>query len=171
MKRHVIVLALIGALLLGVMSPSVAVPASAASHARSHPALFDKTRFLAHAGLAYFAFHHFVYKRWKEGGFKAGASHRTTNIIKAGIALLFTYHELKKAYDIAKSCHSKILCTLSKPLSALITKANAVANQLRGGQFSTSQVQDLTNSANSFSEQATKGGISIKDIPVFPAGA
>jgi hypothetical protein len=73
------------------------------SHSQAHPALFDKTRFVLHLGLAYFAFHHFVYKPYKAGSFKAGASHRTTSIIKAGVALLITYHELKRHTTLPKA--------------------------------------------------------------------
>lgn len=170
MKKHLVALTLVVALLAGAVSPSLGGTASAANRMQSHPALFDKTRFVLHLGLAYFAFHHFVYNRYKSGQFKAGAPGRTRHIIEAGAALVFTAYELNKAYGIAKSCNSHILCTLSKPLSSLVNKANGVGNKLKGGQFSQSEVTDVVNSANGFSQQATKNGISIKDIKVFVPG-
>lgn len=171
MKKNLVLAGFLVALLAGIFLPSAGGAARAASHSPSHPALFDKTRVALHLGLAYFAFHHFVYARWKNGSFKAGASHRTTNILKAGVALLFTYHELKKAYDIAKGSSSHLLQVLVKPMSGLINKSKSVADRLRGGQYSDAEVQDITNAANSFSQTATKNGVSIKDVPVFPTGA
>jgi len=170
MKRAVLVVTLLAALLAGALAPSTVGTVSASSQVRSHPALFDKTRFVFHLGLAYFAFHHFVYTRYKNGEFKAGASGRTRHIIEAGVALVFTAHELSVAYGIAKSCHSHVLCVLSKPLSSLVNKSNTVGNKLKGGQFSQSEVSDVINSANGFSQQATKNGISIKDIKIFVPG-
>jgi hypothetical protein len=170
MKRTILTLGLLLALLGGALSPSPTGTARAAPHQHAPPAIFDKTRFALHLGLAYFAFHHFVYSRWKDGSFKPGAAHRTLNIVKAGVALLFTYHELKKAYDIAHGSSSGVLRALVKPLDALVTKANAVANRLRGGQYSDAEVSGLVNASNSFSQQATHNGISIKDIKVFVPG-
>jgi hypothetical protein len=53
---------------------------------------FDKTKFALHAGLAFGAFHHFIY-----GPFKAGGLHGVAPLAKAGAAGLFTVHELKLA--------------------------------------------------------------------------
>ena len=166
MKRRLIPVLFLAALLCSTVLPLATGTAEASTHQAAHPALFDKTRFALHLGLAYFAFHHFVYNPYKAGSFKAGASHRTTSILKAGAALLVTYHELKKAYDIAKGSSSGLLRALVKPLTGLINTANAVANKLRSGQYSDAEVKNVVNSANAFSKQATHNGISIKDIPV-----
>jgi hypothetical protein len=170
-KKQLLVFGLVGALLIGALSPALAGSVSAApavqSHTQAHPALFDKTRFVIHLGLAYFAFHHFVYNPYKAGSFKSGASHRTVSILKAGAALLVTYHELKVAYDIAKGSSSGVLRTLSKPMTGLIATANRVANKLKGGQYNDAEVKSTIDSANAFSRQATHNGISIKDCPKF----
>jgi hypothetical protein len=175
MRKQLLVLGLLGALLMGALSPSLAGTVSAApavrSHSQAHAALFDKTRFAFHLGLAYFAFHHFVYNPYKAGSFKAGASHRTTSILKAGAALLVTYHELKVAYGIAKDSNSGVLHALIKPMTGLINTANRVANKLKGGQYSDAEVKSTIDSANAFSRQATHNGISIKDIPVPGLGS
>ena len=170
MKKRLLVLTLVGTLLIGGLSPALAGTVNAAptvqSHTQAHPAFFDKTRFAVHLGLAYFAFHHFVYNPYKAGSFKAGASHRTTSILKAGAALLVTYHELKVAYGIAKDSNSGVLHALIKPMTGLINTANRVANKLKGGQYNDAEVKSTIDSANSFSRQATHNCRSIKEMPV-----
>ena len=171
MKKQLAILGLLVALLVGACAPSFGGTAAAASHTPARAHLFDKTRFAFHLGLAYFAFHHFVYKPYRAGAFRAGSPHRTRSIIKAGVALLVTAHEVRKAYDIARKSNSRVLHALIKPMDTLIAKSNAVANKLRGGQYNDAEVRDIVNSANGFSRQATKNGISIKDVPVPGLGS
>jgi hypothetical protein len=59
---------------------------------------FPKTKFLLHAGLAFGAFHHFIYKPFKAGQLTGGGlfSHKLTKV-EAGLAGLFAYHEVKLA--------------------------------------------------------------------------
>src|SRR5919204_2093457 len=104
MRHKFVMLGLLAALLLAVVSPSFAGRTSAAAPAaplatssQSHTAILDKTRFLLHAGAAFYAFHHFVWARYKNGGFSSSDPHQKGNIVKAAIALLFSWHELKKA--------------------------------------------------------------------------
>lgn len=84
MKHRLLAAILFAALTTGVVTSAAPSRALAMPHSASHPAFFDKTRFAFHLGLAYFAFHHFVYNPYKAGSFKAGAPHRTGRIIKAG---------------------------------------------------------------------------------------
>ncbi len=166
MKKRLLLTTLLVTLVFSVAMPSATGTVQAASHVKSHPALFDKTRFVFHLGLAYFAFHHFVYNPYKAGSFKAHSSHRTRSILAGGVALLVTYHELKSAYDIAKGSNSGVLRALVKPLNGLINTARRVAGRLRAGQYNDNEVKGIVNSANSFSKQATHNGINIRDIPV-----
>src|ERR671937_2281271 len=124
MRQKFVLLGLLAALLLAVVSPSLAGPTSAAApaervatSAQTHPAFLDKTRFLLHAGAGFYAFHHFVWARYKSGGFSSSDPHQKSNIVKAGIALLFTWHEMKMAYDIANKSKSKTLQVLVAPLN------------------------------------------------------
>jgi hypothetical protein len=178
MKSKLIVLGLVAMLLTAIVAPSsagragAAAPvAPAAGGVQSHTAIFDKTRFLLHMGLAYYAFHHFVYKRYKEGGFAKGAPHRLSNILKAAIAIWFTYHELKKAYQIANSSHSKLLHALVSPLNALIGRANDLHARLSKGQYSDADLASFTNAVNAFGSQSAQNGYSIKDIATAVPGA
>ena len=47
---------------------------------------FAKTKFVLHMGLAFGAFHRYVYKPWKSGSFSSGAKGRVKAILKAGTA-------------------------------------------------------------------------------------
>ena len=177
MKSKRIVPGLLALLLAVVAVPPAtggagAMPAAPAAGAvRSHAAIFDKTRFVLHMGLAYYAFHHFVYKRYKEGGFAKGAPHRVRNIVKAGIAVLFTYHELKVAYKIANNSHSKLLHALVAPLNALTGQADRLQARLKKGQYSEADLRKFTDGVNAFGTQAARNGFTIKDVPTPVPGA
>lgn len=171
MKRTFIALALAATLLSGVLSPSLAGRASAASHSRAHPAVFDKTRFLIHAGVAFFAVHH-VYKQFKAGSFKSGAPHRVRSIIANGALLLIGYHEAKVAYGIAQKSNSKTLQAVVAPLNALSNSLGAVGNKFKKGQYSDSDVSSLETQTSTVGSLASKGGYNITDRSVpLPSGA
>ena len=171
MKRTIIALTLIAALLGSTVAPSLAGSAHAANRADSHPALFDKTRFVLHMGFAYYAFHHFVWSRYKDGSFKSGAPKRIRNIIKAGIALLFAYHEVKVAYGIAQKSNSKTLHALISPLQKLGGAMSAAGTKFKKGQYSDSDVTSLNSSADGFQSLSTKNGYGFQDKAVPVPGA
>ena len=58
---------------------------------------FAKTKFVLHSGLAFGAFHRYIYKPFKEGKFRSGAPGRRRTFVKAGLAGAFAYHELRVA--------------------------------------------------------------------------
>jgi hypothetical protein len=150
-KRRLLAAALVAALLTSVLAPSFAPATNAASPAarnHAHAAILDKTRFVLHMGFAYYAFHHFVYSRFHhkvvqsdgtvtyENEFAKGYPHRTANLVKAAVAILFTVHELKVAYDIANKSHSATLHALVKPLNVLVAAVTGEYAKLRGCQQS-----------------------------------
>jgi hypothetical protein len=182
MAKKIAVLGLVIGLLLAGLLPGASGRANAAPAARTatiqvdsavhaRAAFLDKTRFLLHMGAAYYAFHHFVYARYKSGGFASGASHRTSNMVKAGIALLFSVHELKVAYGIANGSNSKLLHALVSPINALVSKASGEATKLKGGNFSTSDLNTLNSSYTGVSTQANTNGYGFKDVTVPVPGA
>ena len=178
MRQKFVLLGLLAALLLAVVSPSLAGPTSAAApaervatSAQTHPAFLDKTRFLLHAGAGFYAFHHFVWARYKNGGFSASDPHRKSNIVKAAIALLFAYHEFKLAYRIASKSNSKTLQLLVAPLNKLGSSVNAVATKLKGGQYRDADIQSLNDNINSFGKLSGSDGYTIKDRAVPLPGA
>jgi hypothetical protein len=176
MKKRLLVATLVGALLTGVFAPAFTGNAHAASpavtHNRAHAALFDKTRFLAHVGLAYFAFHHWIYNPYKAHAFAKGASGRTKAIVKAGIAALFAVHELKVAYGIANGSSSATLHALVSPINKFMAALQAAGNKFKSNpsSYSDATVNSLTSDAGALSSSASKGGASIKDIPIAIPG-
>ena len=177
MRRTILALILSAMLVVGIAGPSnaSALPAASAHtaagiitlpavHTASHPALFDKSRFLLHMGFAYYAFHHFVYARYKSGGFASGASGRTGNFVKAALALVFTYHELKVSYDIANKSSSGVLHAVVSPLNALLGKVNNVHDQLKGNKLDASAMDDLNSSTSSLTSTAKSSGLAINEV-------
>jgi hypothetical protein len=151
-SRFILVAALICALVAGFAKPS--------------NAFLDKTRFVAHLGVAYFCFHHWVVKPYEEGAFAGGAQHRMSSMVKGGAALLFAYHEVKVAEKIAHESKSPLLHALDTKLIALGASFAAVGTNLKSGHFNMDEIKGLTNSTNAFRGDAAAAGENIKDIPV-----
>ncbi len=174
MKNKLIVLALVAVLATGVLAPSFTGRTSAAVRpvpiaARVHrdPALFDKTRFLLHIGLAYFAVYHFVIGPYQRHAFAAGAPGRTVTFVKAGAAALFAYHEVSVAFKIANGSNSPTLKALAAPLNAFGTSLSAIGAKLHGNNGATGSEQDvstLNSSLNSFDASLNSQGVSPNDL-------
>ncbi len=171
MARKFILAGLLVTLLTAMVAAPLTGRASAATPtdhvagvSQSHPAFLDKTRFLLHMGAAYFAFHHWVWAPYKKGSFASGAKGRTAAIVKAGVATLFAYHEMKVSYDIAKKSNSATLHAIIKPLDALVAAANNLGNSLKSGNFQASSVKDFNSAANSIGKAV--GGIPDRSVPI-----
>lgn len=168
------VVAIVVILAAGIVAPSFGGQAQAATRStpvatavQAPPAFLDKTRFLLHVGAAYYAFHHFVWARYKSHQLDL---HHKANLIKAGLALLFAYHELKVAYGIATKSNSKLLHALVSPLAAFMDRAQSVGTELKAGHFNPSNLQDVNQAAGTLQSQATSNGLNIKDVPVTVPG-
>jgi hypothetical protein len=151
-SRPVLIAALTLALLAGFAKPS--------------SAFLDKTRFVAHLGVAYFCFHHWVIKPYQEGGFNDGAPHRVATIVKGGAALLFAYHEVKVSEKIAHDSNSPILHALDTKLIALGASMATVGASLKSGHFNPADIQGLSALTGSVKSDAAAAGEDIKDVPV-----
>ena len=151
-NRYVLIAALMLALVAGTAKPA--------------SALFDKTRFVAHLGVAYFCFHHWVVKPLQAGGFADGAPHRVSTIVKGGAALLFAYHEVKVSEKIAHDSNSPILHSLDAKLIALGSSFATVGTSLKSGQFNLDDIKGLTAMTSSVKTDAAAAGEDIKDVPV-----
>ena len=134
-------------------------------------AFLDKTRFAVHLGIAYFCFHHFVLKPYQEHKFDNGAEHRTSNIIKGGVAMLFAVHELKVAQKIAHNSNSPLLHKLDGKLLALGATFATVGTALKSGKFEPQQdVTSVKSSTDDVGNDAAAAGDPIKDVPVAIPG-
>jgi hypothetical protein len=103
-------------------SSSSSVPTTATLASNASPVATSSTtkslattKFAIHAGLAFGAFHHWIYKPIKAGALRHPTTHKLA-LVKAGLASAFVYHELKIAADDAKS--SKLLSPLVAPVTA-----------------------------------------------------
>ncbi len=122
-------------------------------------------KFALHAGLAFGAFHRYIYKPFKAGQLH-GFSHKLT-IVKAAAAGLFAYHELKIAVKDAQA--SPILSKLLTPVNALADKLKAVGASIKGGKPDISSIESANGDITSLSGLAKQSGISIP--PRLPSAA
>ena len=102
-------------------SPSSAVAtASTSSTGSTHLA---KTKFVLHAGLAFGAFHRWIYKPLKAGELTHPLSHKLATA-KAAVAAVFVYHQLKLALADAQA--DPTLSHLVAPITALQNKMSGL---------------------------------------------
>jgi hypothetical protein len=144
---------------------SALAAAIVASSMGSSSAFLDKTRFVAHLGVAYFCFHQWVWKPYKNGSFAQGAPHRVGTIVKGGIALLFAVHEVKVAKKIADKSNDPLLKKLDSSLADMSGTFSTIGQKLKSGTFDPKDVEGLGSLASIVSTQAAANGINIKDIP------
>ena len=124
---------------------------------------FAKTKFVIHVGLAFGAFHRYLYKPLRAGVFGKPLSHKAA-LVKAALATAFIVHELKIAYTDAQS--SPLLTKLVSPLTALHDKVTAMVAGLKAGHYDKAQINSAQNDVTSITSQAAGAGAAVKDLPV-----
>lgn len=125
-----------------------------------------KTKFVLHAGLAFGAFHRWIYKPLKAGELKHPLSHKAATV-KAALAAAFTYHELKLALADAQS--DPTLSHLVAPITALQDKIHGLGSGLKSGQVNSAQVDDANGSIDSIHSGAAAAGQPITEqTPASP---
>jgi hypothetical protein len=163
---------MIGIVLMGLVSASGCGPTSSSSAGRSTSTSasaapgaacqqvgsvnFDKTKFVLHAGLAFGAFHHFIY-----APYKAGYLHGVGALAKAGLAGLFTVHELKLAKADAES--SPTLCHLAAPFDKASAAISSSTGQIKSGKGSGQDIEGLNNDVNAVQSGAKADGVPAPD--------
>lgn len=112
---------------------------------------FAKTKFALHAGLAFGAFHRYLWKPYRAGTFGKGASGRVTAFVKAGLAALFVKREVRLASEDVKAdpalCHA-----IAAPLASIGNGVQGAVDRLKGGDASG---VDGINTAISSTESAS----------------
>lgn len=139
-------------------------PAAQTSGSTAKKTHFAKTKFALHAGLAFGAFHRYIYKPFKQGKFSGGLLHHKATLLKGGLAAAFAYHEVKVALADARS--SKILSRALSPLLALQTKLKSLATGLKRGKADPATI----TSANADTSQTRAAGQPITDQPTPQLG-
>jgi hypothetical protein len=141
---------------------------SAAQTGTTSTTHFAKTKFALHAGLAFGAFHRYIYKPYKRGVFSGGLFHHKLATVKAALAAGFAYHEVRLALDDARS--SKILSTLLSPLLAMQTKLSTLKSELTSGTVNPATIASTNGTAGTISAQSASRGQPIQDQPTPSLG-
>lgn len=126
-----------------------------------------KTKFVIHAGLAFGAFHRYIYKPFKAGRFAHPASSKLA-LVKGGVAGIFAYHEVKVALKDAQS--SRLLSKLVSPLTALQAKLSALGSALKRGKSDPAAINAANSDVTSIRAQSANAGQPIKDQPTPSLG-
>ena len=129
---------------------------------------FAKTKFVLHAGLAFGAFHRYIYKPFKAGKFSGGLLHHKLATAKAALAAAFAYHEVKLALVDARS--SRILSTLLAPLLALQTKLNSLTGRLKHGSADPAAIQSAQSATDTIAAGSARAGQPVSDLPTPSLG-
>lgn len=115
----------------------------------THCGAFTKVKIVAHLGIAYFAFQHYLYSPWKSGQFRKGTPGRTKSIVKGVVAGLVGLHEFQRAVGDLHQCGT------GQSMSTLLTAAQAQLTGLRGSANASaansqinSQMRSLTKTYN-----------------------
>jgi hypothetical protein len=129
---------------------------------------FAKTKFLLHSALAFGAFHRYIYKPFRDGRFKRGAAGQKRALVKAGVAGLFAYHELKIARRDALA--SDRLRPLVRRIDALGARLLALASGLKAGKLSPAALLDAARGVDGLGAQSSSLGATIRDAPTPQLG-
>jgi hypothetical protein len=149
-------------------SSSSAGSASVASGSTTQTTKLAKTKFVLHAGLAFGAFHRWIYTPAKAGTLLHPIEHPLT-AAKAAIAAAFVYHELKLALADAQA--SPTLSKLVAPITALQNKIHGVAGSVKSGGASAADAAGIDSLISSIKDQAASAGQSITEqTPATPSG-
>jgi len=121
---------------------------------------FAKTRFVLHAAEAFGVFHRYLYKPYRNGAFRKGASGRIRTFLKAGAAALFIKRQVRLATEDAKG--NPTLCkAISAPLMQVRDSISGAVSQLRNGDVS--GIEALNGVVGGIQGKASRNGISIPD--------
>jgi hypothetical protein len=146
-------------------SPAAAATASVSTTSTTHLA---KTKFVLHAGLAFGAFHRWIYKPAKAGDLSHPLEHKLTTV-KAALASAFVYHELKLALADAQA--SPTLSKLVAPITDLQNKLHGLAGSVKSGGATSADVTGLDSTVSSIKSQAAAAGQPISEqTPATPSG-
>ena len=119
---------------------------------------FAKTKFLLHAGLAFGAFHRYLWKPYRAGTFGKGASGRLGAFVKGGLAALFVKREVRLASEDVTA--DPTLCrAIAAPLASIGNDVQGAVDRLKGGDAS--GLNSVDSSITSAENGASKGGAPI----------
>jgi hypothetical protein len=115
-------------------------------------------KFALHAGIAFGAFHRYIYKPLRAGELRSPLSHKLA-VLKAAAAAAVAVHEIKLAEEAAKG--SPTLAKLAAPLSALSAGVGVAVASAKSGGVNTTALEAGNSTVESVSSDASAEGISI----------
>jgi hypothetical protein len=139
---------------------SASIPAAITSNATSSSVKLAKTKFVIHAGLAFGAFHRWIYKPVKAGYLQHPSRHKLA-LVKGGLAAAFVLHELKLALADAQA--DPTLSKLVSPLTALQDKLKGLPSDLKSGTANPADVLSANDSIGSLKQLAADAGQPITE--------
>ncbi len=126
---------------------------------------FAKTKFVLHAGLAFGAFHRYLYKPLQAGTFKSGAHGRISAFVKAGLAALYIKREVRLAYGDVTA--NPALCkAIAAPLRSVGDGISAAVSKLKGGD--PSGITAIQSTVASVESQSSANGTTVQEDPNAP---
>lgn len=126
----------------------------------SNTKAFAKTKFVAHAGLGFGAFHRYLYKPYKAGTFKKGADGRVKAFVKAGVAALFIKREVRLASEDVKA--NPTLCkAIAAPLAKVGNTVHDAVDKAKSGD--TSGLEDVNSAIGDVTSKSSGDGVDIKE--------
>ncbi|WP_051342578.1 hypothetical protein [Pseudonocardia spinosispora] len=121
---------------------------------------FAKTKFVLHSGLAFGAFHRYLYKPYQAGTFKKGAKGRIGAFVKGGLAALFVKREIRLASEDVKA--NPTLCkAIAAPLGKIGDGVKAALDKLKTGDAS--GVTSVNGLVSQVSDTSSKDGVAITE--------
>ena len=163
-KRLIVVILAVAALAVaptfaGARSVTARPAAITATHAASVTAV---PKFVFHAGLAFGAFHHFIYLPFKAGKFTSGSFlSKLKNYVEAGAAALFVYHETKLALQDAQQ--NKVLKLVVAPLTAVVAVFNTIVSNVKAHKLDAATVASAQSDVTTIEGQAKGSGSSVTE--------
>ena len=150
----------------GKSSTSSSGGSAAVTTSQSGSALTNSAKFALHAGLAFGAFHRYIYKPLKSGELKSPFSHKLV-LLKAAAAAAFTLHEIRLAKEAARG--SPRLARLIAPLSVLGAAVGAAVASAKSGHVDSASLQGGSSTITSIKRDASSAGTSIAETtPSLP---
>jgi hypothetical protein len=139
-----------------------APPRPAAVTSSQSASLLAVPKFVFHAGLAFGAFHHFIYLPFKAGKFTSGGFFsKLKTYAAAGAAALFVYHETKLALQDARQ--NKVLKLLVSPLTAAVVLFNTVVSKVKGHNLDATTLTTAQSTLTSIENQAKRSGSAVSE--------
>jgi hypothetical protein len=159
-RASLVALLLVTALALGACGSSSSSSAAAGAATSTGTTHLAKTKFVLHAGLAFGAFHRWIYKPYKAGVLGHPLTHKLA-FLKALAAGAFVIHEVKLAR--ADAAQSRLLKHVVLPLTALGSSVALIRSALSHHQVDGAQINSANSSIASASSASSAAGQPVSE--------